>query len=194
MIRFLFYVRGWERFFAQQKRTEVTPLQLDVADLYGGVILPVAAGNLVLIGFLELENGDFFGAALGHDLAGDRSLGGIVSVENLLFVGMDGQNGPEGHLFAHVPANPLNPNGVAGRDAILLPPGLNDSVHRSSEPTGKQRLYGRIAQSVNAVEKRHNVKNEGFGRACWPMQLLCRIGVKMSAGIGYGGKLSQPLR
>src|SRR6266436_152206 len=39
-------------------------LQLDVVDLHGGVILPVAARNLVLVALLELQHGDLFGASL----------------------------------------------------------------------------------------------------------------------------------
>src|SRR5882762_8301623 len=52
---------------AQQRRTGKSAcgsLRLDVADLDGGVVLPVAALNLVLIGFLELQNGELLGAPL----------------------------------------------------------------------------------------------------------------------------------
>jgi hypothetical protein len=46
---------------------------------------------------------------------------------------MHREHGAERHLLAHFSANPLNSYGVAGRDAILLPPGLNDGVHLSSK-------------------------------------------------------------
>src|SRR5262249_16078803 len=113
------------------------PLQLDVADLHRGVILTVAARNLVLIGLLELENGDLFRAALRNNFAGDGGFGGIVAVQHLFLVCRDCQNRTKSHFFAHVTADAFDPNGVAGRDAILLSPGLDDGVHRSSEPTGK---------------------------------------------------------
>src|SRR5260370_542041 len=47
-------------------------------------------------------------------------------------VGALRQHGPERTLATPTSANPFNPYSFAGRDAILLPPGLYDGVHRSS--------------------------------------------------------------
>jgi hypothetical protein len=46
---------------------------------------------------------------------------------------MDGQDGAKIYLFSHFSINPLNADGVAGRDAILLSPGLYHGVHLSSK-------------------------------------------------------------
>src|SRR5258708_5008380 len=107
-------------------------LQLDVVDLDGGVVLPMAALNLVLIRFLELQNGELFGAILRDNLAGNNGLGGIGAGQKLLLISVHGKNRPEGHLFAHFTFHALDTNGVARRDAVLLSTGLDYGVHRSS--------------------------------------------------------------
>src|SRR5208283_2636799 len=43
------------------------------------------------------------------------------------------QHGPELHLLAHFTLDPLNADGVAGCDTILLSPGLYNGVHLSSK-------------------------------------------------------------
>jgi hypothetical protein len=46
---------------------------------------------------------------------------------------MDGQDGAKVHLFPYLAIDPLDADGVAGRDAILFSPGLNNGVHLSSK-------------------------------------------------------------
>jgi hypothetical protein len=43
------------------------------------------------------------------------------------------QHGPEFHLLAHITLDPLNADGVARCDTILLSPGLYNGVHLSSK-------------------------------------------------------------
>src|SRR5271169_215123 len=108
-------------------------LKLDLADLYGGVILPVAPLNLVLVRLLVLQNGELLGPALLHDFAGDTGLGRVRPCQHFLVFGLHREHGPEFHLFAYISLNALNADGVAGCDSILLTPGLDNSVHRSSK-------------------------------------------------------------
>src|SRR6266403_2205555 len=106
--------------------TEYRTLQLDVVDLDGGVVLPVAALNLVLIGFLELQNRELLGAPLRDNLAGNNGFAGFRAGQKLFVIPMHGKNRREGHLFAHFTVHPLNANGVARRDAVLLSSGLDN--------------------------------------------------------------------
>src|SRR5713101_6119980 len=108
-------------------------LELNIADFDGRVILPVAARNFVLIALLELEHGELLAASLRHDLAAHGSFAGIGAHYHLLFVRVDGQDGAKVHFFPYLAIDPLNADGVAGRDAVLLSPGLNNGVHRSSK-------------------------------------------------------------
>src|SRR5580704_6950860 len=108
-------------------------LQLDLADLNGRIVLPVAPLNLVLVGLLELQNGELLRPALLHDLARDAGRRRIRSRHNLLVVSVYRQHGPEFHLLAHVTLDPLNTDGVARCDTILLSPGLYNGVHLSSK-------------------------------------------------------------
>src|SRR5262249_32367960 len=105
----------------------------------------------ILVSLLELENGNLLGAALSHDLAGDGGFGGVLAVQHFLLVGVNGQNRTKGHFFAHVPADAFDANGVAGRDAILLSPGLNDSVHLSSEAYRQTKIIRAYANGVNEI-------------------------------------------
>src|SRR5215469_874310 len=117
------------------KRCRVTtdnPLDLDVADLYGRKVLPVAALNLVLIGSLVFQYGHLFGSALLYDLPGHGSLLGFGARKHLL-VPMDSQHVAKTHLFTNFAFHPLDADGVAGRDTILLPPGQDHGVHLSSK-------------------------------------------------------------
>src|SRR5258708_30775536 len=108
-------------------------LQLDLADLHGRIVLPVAPLNLVLIGLLELQNGELLRPALLHDLARDAGLRGIGTRHNLLVVSVYRQHGPEFHLLAHITLDPLTAAGVARCDTLLLSPGLYNGVHLSSK-------------------------------------------------------------
>jgi hypothetical protein len=46
---------------------------------------------------------------------------------------MNGKNRAESHLLTDLARNPLDADGVARRDAILLSSGLNNGVHLSSK-------------------------------------------------------------
>src|SRR6266446_10140429 len=118
-------------------------LQLDIADFDRGVILPVAARNLVLIALLELEHGELLAAALRDDFAAHGSFAGIGARYHLLVVHVDGQDRAKIHFFPYFAIHPLDTDGVAGRDAILLSPGLNNGVHLSSKPL-RQTLIIRV--------------------------------------------------
>src|SRR5208283_4734384 len=108
-------------------------LQLDLTDLNGRVILPVAPLNLVLVGLLELQHGELLPAALRHDFPGHRGLRCVRSRQDLLVIGMNRQHGPELHLLAHFAADTFDADSVAGCDTILLSPGLYDGVHMPSK-------------------------------------------------------------
>src|SRR5437879_13557153 len=90
-------------------------LELNVVDLHRGEILPVAPLNLVLIGPLELEHGQFLAAYLFHDLSGHRGFSG-VRTHQYLFVAMDLQEFAKMDFLPHYPFLSLNANGVPGRD------------------------------------------------------------------------------
>ncbi len=47
--------------------------------------------------------------------------------------GVDGENLAESHLFTDFARDPLDANGVARCDTILLSPGLNNGVHLPSK-------------------------------------------------------------
>src|SRR5215471_18525608 len=102
----------------------------------------MTARNLILVGLLELQHGDFLVASVRNDLPGHGRFAGIAARDKLLVVVVHREDGAEGDLLAHVALNPLNPNRVAGRNAVLLSPGLNDGKHRSSKASDKPRLYG----------------------------------------------------
>src|SRR6266702_3437107 len=82
--------------------------------------------NLVLIGLFELEHGELLGAPLLDDFTGHGCFAGIGPQQNLLVVRMDGQDGAKIDLFPYFANDPLDADGVARRDAILLSPSLND--------------------------------------------------------------------
>src|SRR6267143_1041548 len=117
-------------------------LELDVSDLNSRIVLPMTARNLVLAALLELEYGQFLGAALSDDLAAHAGLAGVVANQNFLVVRVDSQDGTKIDLFSYFAINPLDADGVAGRDAILLPPGLNNGVHRSSKSKRQTLIIG----------------------------------------------------
>src|SRR5712664_4028164 len=122
--------------FSEQPKLELLAgkkLKLDVSDLDGRVVLPMTARNLVLTALLELEHGQFLGAALRDDLATDADLSGVITQQNLFVVRVDSQDGTKIDLFPYFAINTFDADGVAGRDAILLSPGLNNGVHQSSK-------------------------------------------------------------
>src|SRR5437762_1634083 len=61
---------------------------------------------------------------------------------------MNCQDGTEVHLFPYLAIDPLDADGVAGHDAILLSPGLNNGVHLSSKRLKQTLIIGFPAQTV----------------------------------------------
>ena len=105
--------------------------EFDLADLHGRVVLPVAALNFVLPAPLVLQDLHFGAAQVLDDLAGHFGFG-LRAAENLLFVGADGDDLIEGHLAADFAFQALDVDGFARRDAVLLSPTANYSVHAAS--------------------------------------------------------------
>src|SRR2546429_4462652 len=66
----------------------------------------------------------------------------IGAQQDLLVVRMNGQDGAKVHLFPYLTIDPLDADGVAGRDAILLSPGLNNGVHLSSKRQRQTLIIG----------------------------------------------------
>src|SRR5579864_7083047 len=120
--KFLFYL---------QLPTYNLELNLDIAHLHRRVILPVPALNLVLVPSLELQHRQFLRAPLLNDLARHRSFLRLGAHKHF-FVPMDRQDVAKIDLLPYFACHPLDADGVAGRDTILLPPGLYDGVHLSS--------------------------------------------------------------
>src|SRR2546421_4254577 len=134
MPRFVFLLSFF--FFSSRRRHTISDRDWssDVcsSDLHGGEILPVATLNLILIGSLELEHREFFGPALLNDLAGHGRFRGVVAHKDLL-VAVNSQHFAKIELLPHFALHPLDADGVAGRDTILLSPGLDNGVHLSSQ-------------------------------------------------------------
>jgi hypothetical protein len=107
-------------------------LNLDVAHLDSGEILPVPALNLVLVGSLVFQHRQLLGPPLLDNLPGYRSFLSVGANEDL-FVAVDREYATKIDLFPHFACYPLNANDVAGRDTILFAPGLDDGVHLSSQ-------------------------------------------------------------
>src|SRR5258708_6728669 len=76
-------------------------LELDVSDLDGRVVLPVTARDFVLTALLELEHGQFLGAALRDDLAADAGLSRVLAQQDLFVVRVDSQHGTKTDLLPH---------------------------------------------------------------------------------------------
>src|ERR1700730_7926291 len=125
---------------SKSKFLRKTALQLDFVDLHRSVVLTMAAANFILIRLLELQDDHFLGAVLLDDLARHGRLAGVRSMQNLVFPVVYRQNRAKGNLFTDLALYPLDANGVAGRDAILLSAGLDDCVHRSSEAKDKPQV------------------------------------------------------
>src|SRR5271156_4126314 len=105
---------------------------LNVADFDRGVILPVAALDIVLTARLVLQSEHFGAAILGHDLADDLSLGNVRARSEFLVVVAHGEHFIKSDLAADLALEPLDANGLAGLDAILLSPSANYGVHAAS--------------------------------------------------------------
>src|SRR5580692_10776777 len=102
---------------------------LDVADFDRGVILPVAALDIVLTARLVLQSEHFRTAILGDDLADDLSLGDVRAGCKFLVVVAHGEHFVKSDLAADFALEPLDANGLTWLDAILLPPSANYGVH-----------------------------------------------------------------
>src|ERR1700738_1035684 len=98
----------------------------------------MAARNLVLIGFLELQHSDFLGAPLLHDFSGDFRLGSVLTRKDFLLVRVHGKKRSKIHDFADIAPNTFNSNSIARRDTVLLAPGFDYRVHKP--PASKDKL------------------------------------------------------
>src|SRR5580693_469791 len=98
---------------------------LDVADFDRGVILPVAALDIVLTARLVLQSEHFRAAILGHDLADDFGLGDGGTGGEFLIVVAHGENFIESDFAADLAFEPLNANGLSRLDAVLLSTSAN---------------------------------------------------------------------
>src|SRR6266481_2330405 len=97
--------------FSEQPKLELLAgkkLKLDVSDLDGRVVLPVTARNLVLTALLELEHGQFLGAALRDDFAADAGFAGVLAQQNLFVLRVDSQDGAKIDLLPYFAINPLD--------------------------------------------------------------------------------------
>src|SRR5580704_8011185 len=105
---------------------------LDVADFDRGVILPVAALDVVLTARLILQSEHLRTAILGDDLADDLGLGNVRARSEFLVVVAHGEHFVKSDLAADFALEPLDADGLAGLDAILLSPSANYGVHAAS--------------------------------------------------------------
>src|SRR5712692_8495923 len=93
----------------------------------------MAALNLVLIALLEFQDRELFAAAVPDDFAADGGAGGVGTEQNLFLAIMHGKNRAKCDLFSYLAIHLFDADGVAGRDTILLSPGLDYGVHLSSK-------------------------------------------------------------
>ena len=107
-------------------------LELDAADLNGGVVLPVAADNLVLLDAAILENGELRMASLLDDLAGYLRLSRIRPRQKLVSIGGDADHVAKRDLAAHFSGQRLDLNRLPGRNPVLFPTTTNHGVHHPS--------------------------------------------------------------
>src|SRR5208282_1381047 len=105
---------------------------LNFADLYGGVPLPVPALNLILSAGLVLQNFELRPAPLRDDLPGDFNFAGVLASEDFLLVGAHGDHILKGHLPSDLPFELLHTNRLPRLDAVLLPPTPYHGVHAAS--------------------------------------------------------------
>src|SRR5277367_968259 len=81
---------------------------LNVADFDRGVILPVAALDIVLTARLVLQSEHFRAAILGHDLADDFGLGDVGVGSEFLVVVAHGENFVKSDLAADFAFEPFD--------------------------------------------------------------------------------------
>src|ERR1700683_4131347 len=105
---------------------------LDVANLNGGVILPVAALNVVLPARFILQHPQSRAAALLYDFADYLHFRDVGGGNELLFIRAYGQHVFERYLAAQLSFERLHADGLARLDAILLSPTANYGVHAAS--------------------------------------------------------------
>src|ERR1700691_399404 len=105
---------------------------LNIADFDRSVMLPVAALDIVLTARLVLQSEHLRPAILGDDFADDFCLGNVCAGSEFLVVVADGEHFIESNLAADFALEPLDANGLAGLDAILLSPSANYGVHAAS--------------------------------------------------------------
>jgi hypothetical protein len=95
----------------------------------------------------DLPDQDFVAEDLAYDLADDA--GFALRLAQFALVGGDGKHVAEFHLLL-IAAEFLHPDDVPGRDAILLPPGADDRVHKASIMTAR-RLSARGPSTLRAL-------------------------------------------
>jgi hypothetical protein len=106
---------------------------LNVADLHGGVSLPVAALNLVLPGLFELQDFELRPATLRNNLSDHFGLGGLRAGNDFLVVGADGEDVFKCDFAANLAFEQFLLNGLTRLDALLLSPTPNYGVHAASQ-------------------------------------------------------------
>src|SRR5579864_9187669 len=114
--------------------------ELDFADFYRSVILPVAGLNFVLPAGLILQYLELRPANVLYDLSGDFCLGRILPTEHFLLVGADGNDLVKGHFTSGLAFQLLDPDRLARFDAVLLAPTTNYGVHAASRCNCKHPL------------------------------------------------------
>src|SRR5258706_1372699 len=119
-------------------------LELDAADLDGGIVLPVTVADLVLVRRLEFENHDFRVPPLLDDFSHDFRFRGVRSGQKLLFVGAHGQHFAKGDFPAYFAGKSFHLHGVTWRHTVLFASTSNDGVHRPSRCKSETTIIGGI--------------------------------------------------
>src|SRR5271154_4606339 len=96
--------------------------------------------NFVLSAGLILEDLQFRAAKMPENFSGDRSFGDVLPAEHLLIVIADGENAIERHFAADLALEALDPDRLAGLDAILLSTTANYGVHTASPHNGQKPI------------------------------------------------------
>jgi len=114
-------------FLWQIRRSELLSVERDLCNAHRGEGLSVAAQLLVLLFALVVEDQDFFGASLAHNLAGDMRVG--LGAGDLALLTGNCQHVAEINLSVGSAGQSLHANYIAGRHPVLLASGANNRVH-----------------------------------------------------------------
>src|SRR5713101_5531362 len=140
------------------------PAKFDVADLHGGVVLPVAANDLVLLGPPIFHDRQLGVARLRDDFAGYLGLGGVSAGDELLLVVVYGQHVGKSHLGAHLAGQALNLDGFAWGDAVLLAPAADDGVHEASRCNPETTIIRAVKRSRGSCVPQSSRRPACFAR------------------------------